>query len=276
MSTLRCLLVKVSQRVMALPAASVDKVVAIASSGMRRVGGAAVIDYQNRNIPLFYLSDILQLSRAQQADTESLVVAVVRFGERLAAFVIDEVVEYTVLILTPLADFLEKIPNVSGLAPLNTGELSLVLNPGDLVRFAHGVHSDKARPAAQRLSDKEIATRILVVDDSIATRTLEKTLLEAVGFEVIAVADGYQALKVLDVHKVNLVITDVQMPNMDGFELTRKIKSSPQLSHLPVLLVTSLGSDQDKRKGVAAGADAYIVKSQLTEGDLVATINQLL
>jgi two-component system chemotaxis sensor kinase CheA len=242
---------------------------------IRVIGGAAVVDYQGRSIPLFYLSDTLQQNRLQTNST-MVVVAIVRFGDRRAAFIIDEVIEYTVLVLKPLADFLEKTPCVSGLAPLNTGELSLVLNPGDLIRFAYGVRSEGHRAVVHKKVEKKAATRILLVDDSIATRTFEKTLLESAGFEVIAVADGYQALKALDTHQVNLVITDVQMPNMDGIELTRTIKANKDFAHLPVLLVTSLGSDQDKAKGVAAGADAYIVKSQLTEGDIVTTINQLL
>lgn len=275
MSTLRCLLIKVSQRVMALPAANVDKIIVISIGEIRPIGGAAVVDYQGRNIPLFYLSDILQQNRFQ-TNNPTAVVAVVRFGDRRAAFVIDEVIEYTVLVLKPLADFLEKTPCVSGLAPLNTGELSLVLNAGDLVRFAYGVRGEGSRTFDQKKVEKNAATRILLVDDSIATRTFEKTLLESAGFEVIAVADGYQALKVLDTQHVNLVITDVQMPNMDGFELARTIKANKDFAHLPVLLVTSLGSDQDKAKGVAAGADAYIVKSQLTERDIITTINQLL
>ena len=124
------------------------------------------------------------------------------------------------------------------------------------------------------MSEKQV--RVLVVDDSIATRTLEKTLLESAGFTVHTASDGYKALDVLSTTACDVVISDIQMPNMDGFELTRTIKGRPAFSYLPVILITSLGSDEDKARGMAAGADAYIIKRELTQQELIDTINQLL
>jgi len=178
--------------------------------------------------------------------------------------------------LEPLGDLLERVPNISGISLLGTGELALVLNPADLVRTAGGIRKEASAPIFDVSDEQADMTTVLVVDDSIATRTLERTLLESAGFKVLTAEDGYKALDVLASHRVSCVISDVQMPNMGGIELTRTIKSRPQLSHLPVVLITSLGSDEDKAHGMAAGADAYIVKKKLTQSELVNTINQLL
>jgi chemotaxis protein histidine kinase CheA len=276
MSTIRCLLVRVTGKPMALPASNVEKVVVVRTGEIRELGGAKQFVYEDRNVPFDTLADVLGLGGIAHHDTESdsRLAAVVRFGDRITAFGIDEIIEYSQLTLKPLGDLLERVPNISGISLLGTGELALVLNPGDLVRSAGGATT--ARGATTQLPTETGPPTILVVDDSIATRTLEKTLLESAGFRVLTATDGYKALDLLAARQVELVITDIQMPNMDGIELTQVIKSRPTMSHLPVVLVTSMGSSTDKARGMAAGADAYVVKKELTQAELIDTINQLL
>jgi two-component system chemotaxis sensor kinase CheA len=278
MSTVRCLLVRVAGRPMAIPASNVEKVVVVGAGELRQVGGGDVILYDGVQVPYTALADILGLGAIPrpEAASSSLLAALVRFGDRRFAFGIDEIVEYAQLILKPLGDLLERVPNISGMSLLGTGELALVLNPGDLVRSAGGAVVARAATALTEADRETGPPTILVVDDSIATRTLEKTLLESAGFRVLTAADGYKALDILGTRHIELVISDIQMPNMDGFELTQTIKSRPTLSHLPVVLVTSMGSSEDKARGMAAGADAYVVKKELTQSELIATINQLL
>lgn len=277
MSTVRCLVIKVSQRVLSIPASNIEKILMIEAQDSQIVGGVRTISYQGSNILLVHLANVLGLSTVDRDwVSSSKTVTIVRFGERRIAFVIDELIEYTTLIIKPLGDLLERVPCISGLAILNTGELSLVLNPGALMRAAHGASTDVTLESFSKRSSSSDVARVLVVDDSITTRTLEKTLLESAGFSVITATDGPQALRLLNTQHCDLVICDVQMPKMDGFELTRTIKSNTNTSHLPVVLITALGSDQDKMKGMASGADAYIVKKELSRHELISTINQLL
>lgn len=278
MSTIRCLLVRTAGRVLAIPAANVEKVLVLGARDVGTVGGGRVIVYRDANVPITSLSEILELTREQRADAleSSKFAAIVRFGDRRFAFGVEELLEYSQLVLKPLGDLLARVPNISGLSLLGTGELALVLNPADLIRSAGGVAADLAL-ASGRDGDKRAAARtVLVADDSIATRTLVKTLLESAGYRVIAAADGLQALTALAGSAVDAVISDVQMPNMNGFELTRAIKSRQNTSHLPVILVTSLGSPADIEHGLQAGADAHIVKKELTRSELLKTLNQLL
>ncbi|MCP4601887.1 MAG: response regulator [Proteobacteria bacterium] len=277
MSTIRCLLVRTAGKVFALPASNVEKVIVPRARDISLVGGGRVIVYKGQNVPFVSLDDLLGLtSRLSTIEDGSRIAIMVSFGERLLAFSIDELIEYTQLILKPLGDLLGRVSNLSGISLLGSGEVALVLNPSDLIRAAGGVRKETSKPIFPTLIDSLETARILVVDDSIATRTLEKTLLESAGFSVMMASDGYKALDTLAANRCDLVITDVQMPNMDGFELTRTIKSRSQFSHLPVILITSLGSDDDKARGLAAGADAYIVKKELTQSELVDTISQLL
>jgi chemotaxis protein histidine kinase CheA len=278
MSTIRCLLVRTAGRVLAIPAANVEKVLVLDPSEIGAIGGGRVIVYRETNVPISALSDILELTGEEQADAlaGAKFAAIVRFGDRRFAFGVEELLEYTQLVLKPLGDLLARVPNISGLSLLGTGELALVLNPADLIRTAGGTASDQAF-AASRDAEKRPSTKtILIADDSIATRELVKTLLESAGYRVIATADGLQALTALANTPVDAVISDVQMPNMNGFELTKAIKSRQSLSHLPVILVTSLGSQADIEHGMQAGADAHIIKKEMTRSELLKTINQLL
>lgn len=274
MSTLRCLLIRVSGRVMALPASNVEKVLLVQSGDMKRIGGGDVISYQDQNIAHMSLADLLQLSTSVRTVNETHILVVVSFGERRVAFQVDDIIEYTQLILRPLGDLLERVSYISGVSLLGTGEIALVLNPSDLVRASGGKVIRKVK-VAQGKSEK-ISARILVVDDSMATRTLEKTLLESAGYTVMTASDGYKAIDVINSQKCDLVVTDIQMPNMDGLTLTRMVKSQYRFLQLPVILVSSMGSDEDKARGLEAGADAYIVKKDLSQKELVDTIEQLL
>jgi two-component system chemotaxis sensor kinase CheA len=114
-----------------------------------------------------------------------------------------------------------------------------------------------------------------VVDDALTVRELQRTILERAGFDVTVAGDGVEALTHLDAEAFDLVLTDVEMPRMDGFELTQRIRSHPSRSNVAVLILTSLASDTDRRRGMEAGADGYIVKSDFDERSLLAAVDRL-
>jgi two-component system chemotaxis sensor kinase CheA len=129
-----------------------------------------------------------------------------------------------------------------------------------------------ATPATQRAQ-----RQIMVVDDSITTRTLEKNILEAAGFDVQLATDGQEAWDAIAAGGMpDLVVSDIAMPRLDGIELTNRLKNDPRTSDLPVILVTSLDSAQDKARGIEAGADAYITKGTFDQSNLLETIEQLI
>ena len=117
---------------------------------------------------------------------------------------------------------------------------------------------------------------MLVVDDSITTRALEASVLEAAGFDVVTAVDGLEALRVLERGGIDLVVTDIEMPRMDGIALCRAVRASKQYGALPLILVTSLDKPEDRQRGLEAGADAYISKSSFEQDTLLNAVRQLL
>jgi two-component system, chemotaxis family, sensor kinase CheA len=168
------------------------------------------------------------------------------------------------------------VRNVIGATIVSTGRIALILNAAELVRTALGYAPSQALSAALAEQPRDAMKRLIVVDDSLTTRTLMKSILEAAGYEVIAAADGMDAWQILQEKGADLVVSDVEMPRMDGFALAEAIRGSKRLRHLPVILVTALETEADKIRGLEAGADAYLPKGSFDQTTLIQTIGQLL
>ena len=136
--------------------------------------------------------------------------------------------------------------------------------------------SGQAATAEPGVEAKARPKSVLVVEDSITARMLVKNILEAAGYVVKTAVDGLEALTILKTEAFDLVLSDVEMPRMNGFQLTEKIRSDARLAELPVVLVTALASREDRERGVDAGANAYIVKSSFDQGNLLDIIQRLL
>jgi two-component system chemotaxis sensor kinase CheA len=147
-----------------------------------------------------------------------------------------------------------------------------MLNPATLAEMSRGM----ALAAPQRSAAQSKRQRLLVADDSFATRELIRSILSAAGFDVTTAVDGVDALDKLRSAPYDLIVSDVEMPRLDGFQLTMRIRSEFERADLPVILVTSLASETHRRRGLEAGAQAYIVKSQFNQSNLIDTIRQLL
>ena len=180
-----------------------------------------------------------------------------------------------------LGAFLENTPNVAGVTVLGADSLAVILDTFSLVQTVRQGSPVTFSAASNRGSSPSIMLQrryhtVLVVDDSLATRELERSILETAGFKVDTARDGLEALKICRERRPDLVLTDVEMPNMDGFRLSLAIRQDDRLSDLPVIIVSSRDSDEDRRKGLDAGAQAYIVKGQFEQNKLLDTISLLL
>jgi two-component system chemotaxis sensor kinase CheA len=162
---------------------------------------------------------------------------------------------------------------VASIGLLATGELAMVLRPSDIVA---AVHSGTINVEQQPAADPERPLRLLVVDDSITTRAMERNLFENAGYSVIVAADGLEAWSVLQSEKVDLVVSDVDMPRMNGFELTETIRKDSRLGDLPIVLVTALETRDDKERGVRTGANAYVLKSSFDQSNLLEIVGRLI
>jgi two-component system chemotaxis sensor kinase CheA len=161
-----------------------------------------------------------------------------------------------------------------GAAILGTGNVIVVLDVADLIANSALTHPAFSRPRAAGPSLRAART-ILVAEDSLSTRELMKNILETHGYRVVTATDGLDALDRLTQMRPDLIVSDVQMPRMDGFEFCSTIKNNDQYKSIPVVMVTALEKEEDKRRGIEAGAQAYIVKTSFNQTNLLDTIARL-
>jgi two-component system chemotaxis sensor kinase CheA len=178
------------------------------------------------------------------------------------------------VVVNPLPERFAGVTWALGATILASGEAVLVLNPGACARagLEAGASVGEGRAAAAEGARR----RVLLAEDSITTRVLERSILEAAGYDVTVAVDGTEAWRLLQEGGADIVVTDVDMPGMDGIALCTAIRASSRYRELPVVLVTSLASDADRRRGLDAGADAYIVKAEFEQGTLLETLARLL
>jgi two-component system chemotaxis sensor kinase CheA len=202
-------------------------------------------------------------------------VIVLTSGEKRITFLVDEVLQEQEVLVKGLGAQLKRVRNIAGATVLGTGKVVPVLNVSDLMKSAMRLAASPRKETAAGKAPAG-AGRILVAEDSITSRTLLKNILETAGFLVMTAVDGADALAQVRSNDFDLVVSDVDMPRMNGFELTARIRADKKLSELPVVLVTALGAQKDREYGIEAGANAYIVKSDFDQSNLLEIIRRLL
>lgn len=272
LATFRGLLVQAGDRPFVLPSRHVERVGRVLRESVRADAAGETIEWHGSVLPLVGLAAALELPAHAGPATDGpyLQIAVLASGERRVAFVVDEVVGDQEVLVKPLAPPLRRVRNVSGATLLGAGRVVPLLNPSDLLKTAQRAGLESGR--AHRLS----SASVLVADDSPTSRSLLKEILESAGYRVTTAADGLDALASLQAGDYDLLISDVEMPRLDGFGLTARLRSDQRLSDLPVVLVTALDTREDKERGVEVGANAYIVKSGFDQRHLLDAVRTLL
>jgi two-component system chemotaxis sensor kinase CheA len=189
---------------------------------------------------------------------------------------VDEILGEQEVLVKTLGRQLTRVRNIAGASVLGTGQVVAVLNVPDLLKSA--VKRAAAPPAPVAAAKFGAAARrsILVVEDSITSRALLKNILESAGYRVTTAVDGVDAYTTLKTGTFDLIVSDVEMPRMDGFDLTAKVRADKQLAKLPVVLVTALESREYRERGIDVGANAYIVKSSFDQSNLLEVVQQLI
>jgi two-component system chemotaxis sensor kinase CheA len=229
-------------------------------------------------LPLVRLADMLELPPAAEPVTSDAVLHAVLLhaaGQRIA-FRVDAVLGEEEVMARPLGPLLRRVRHIAGATVLGEGELVAILHVADLMRSAQ---RGGAAAAAVPLAPAPAVTQrksVLVAEDSITSRMLLQNILEAAGYRVQTAVDGVDAFTRLKTGEFDAVVSDVEMPRMNGFDLTARVRADKALAATPVVLVTALESAGDRERGVDAGADAYIVKSSFDQSDLLQALERLL
>ncbi len=287
LTRIRCITFDVGGEQYAIPSLYVQRMETVPQSSAMSVEGKTLITFNDRTMSLVSLASVLDSQT--DAPGNHLRVMVLHASDRNIAFAVDELLGEQELVLKALGPELTRARYVSGAALLEGGEVIIVLDASALVRHATSpIFAERFKPrGSDRLPHPEEAPadpadhavsglRVLVVDDSITTRTLEKNILETAGCDVRVAIDGVEAWDILEGQPFDVVVSDIEMPRMNGLELTERIKRTASTQHLPVILLTSLGKPEQREAGLRAGADAYLVKTRFDQDELLRTIEAVL
>jgi len=281
LSSFPALAVQAAGQTFLLAKSRIERVLLLDPDDIRLLEGRQSVMFQGESLGLADLAELLELPVAQESagnsdDRGRTVHAVVISSSRQRlALRVDALLGEQEITVKLLGSQLKRVRNVAGVTVLGSGRLAPILHVPDLV--ASGLDRRGSRPVSPPAHDAQPNSRnVLVVEDSVTSRMLLKGMLESAGYVVTTAVDGADALVKMNEARPDLVVTDVQMPRMDGLELTRRIREDETLAALPVVLVTSLGSQTDRERGVDAGANAYIIKSSFDQGNLLDTVRRLI
>ncbi|MGE6759284.1 hybrid sensor histidine kinase/response regulator [Corallococcus interemptor] len=264
------LLVRTGTTVTAIPSDTVKRVLRLDADDVGTVAGRVVARLDGEQLTFLSLSEAIGLPRMPLAleSGRRQTAVLLSLGEERVLYAIDEVVGQQELVVRSLGKHLRDVTHLAGAAVLDDGRVVPVLNAPELLRAA--------KPDTRAASGESKLPRILVCDDSLTTRFAMKSLLEIAGYPVVTASDGEEAWQVLERVHCHLVVSDWQMPRLDGVGLARRIKGHPMFRRTPIILVTSLDSNEDRAAGLEAGADGYLVKREVERGKLLELVRQLL
>jgi two-component system chemotaxis sensor kinase CheA len=285
LATFRGVLVKVNEFMFVIPTMNVERVINIEKNDIKTVENHETICIDEQVIPVADLGETLGLSENRKTTTEkmkpaiinpdSIRLVVLESGNYQIAFRVDEVEGEQQVLVKSLGKLLNRVKNISGATILGSGKVVPVLNIPDLLKSAVRNEGGSKKEPVGELADLKTC-RILVAEDSITSRTLLKNILETAGYQVTTSINGADAYLKARTGNFGLIISDVDMPQLNGFELTMKIRSDKDLREMPVILLTALESVDDREMGIEVGADAYIVKSSFDQGNLLGVIKKLI
>lgn len=278
LTTLRVLLVRAGGETFALPSSGVRAMTRAGAQNLGAVAGRDTLLLGEAPVPVASLAQTLGLGETTPPlrASDKLPLVVLAADQQQVAIAVDELIAEQDIVLKAFGPRIGRPRHFAGASVLASGQIALVLKPLEVARSALG--RAPSRQWSEGLTQRAANTqkRLLLVDDSITTRTLEKSILESAGHLVTTAADGLIAWQILQEQGADLVVSDVEMPNMDGLTLTQTIRSSKRFKDLPVILLTALHSEQDRARGLELGADAYLLKTSFDQKQLLETIRQLL
>lgn len=273
----RGVLVRTGDLLFALPSSQVARTVRLSPEAVRTVENRETIQFDGATLALVSLADILELpQRSPQQGAGYLQAVVLALGGGRIAFRVDEIVDEREVLAKKLDAPLLRVRHVSGATLVGGGKIVPILNVSDLMKAAGRFAGRPERGLPETLIAEPTGKHLLVVEDSITARTLLKNILESAGYTVRTAVDGIDAFTMLRTESFDLVVSDVDMPRMNGFDLTGRIRGDKKLAELPVVLVTALESREDRERGIDVGANAYLVKSRFDQSNLLEAVRRLL
>jgi two-component system sensor histidine kinase and response regulator WspE len=279
LSVIRALLVDIADEPYAIPLTAVSRTLKLARAEVETVEGREFLTHEGRRLPLISAHQVLDRGTPDGGHGD-LPVIILGEREQCIGLLVDRFVGERELVVLPLDPKLGKLQDVAAGAVMEDGAPLLILDVDDVLRSAErllsaglagGVRHDPATGGKARLR-----RRVLVVDDSLTVRELERKLLVERGYEVEVAVDGMDGWNAVRAGRFDLIVTDMDMPRMDGSELTRLIKADVLLRSLPVMMITYKEREEDRQRGLRAGVDVFLTKGSFKDATFLRAVEELI
>lgn len=274
MSTLKAFLVKSANQTFAIPMDAINTVLRKRSDEIILNKGKKSIIFKEKSIPLFSLAEILNLEQSVLSKDKATIL-ILENESKIIALSVDKLMGDQEILHKKLSAPLYKLKNISGVTTLISGEICFILNILDLMNTVVASKIQINSSTSQKLL-LNTSYKILLVDDSITTRTLEKNILTKAGYVVETAQNPIEAFEIMKLIRFDLIITDIEMPEMNGFEFLEKLKTDEMFSDIPVIVVSSLLTEENKKRSAELGAEKYIVKNDFNQEEFQDTISKIL
>jgi chemosensory pili system protein ChpA (sensor histidine kinase/response regulator) len=266
------LLVRTAHETYAIPVGTVNGVIRLSEVQTQdyQRGSLTSISYDGVDYSLRLFADLVALPAQPQVGAHGLPLLLIRSGDQRCALVVDKVLGRREIMVKPSGPQLQSLRGITGVTILNDSQVVLIIDPVALMRnFA--LH----RQMTSETKQEDRIAKVMVVDDSITVRRVSARLLERYGLEVITARDGMEAISLLQQTQPDLMLLDVEMPRMDGYELAQYIRSNASLRHLPIIMITSRMGDKHRERALTLGVNEYLGKPY-QEAELLQKISRLL
>jgi len=274
LTTLRSLIISSQNKLFAIPINSVEETLQIPSHEFIQVVGHNAIRLRNQIIYAVDLADVLELPKENVHHREQIFILIARAGGKRIGLIVNEILDEQDVVVKQLPIHMQKVKTIAGATISSDNTIILILHIPEIVKL---VNRSPGKPQDDGQILQEVTPlRILVVEDSVNTGEIEKSILEAHGYVVDLAKDGMDALECIEKTLYDLIVTDIEMPKMDGFTLTERLRNIPKYTDIPIIIVTSLERESDKKRGIQAGADAYIMKGDFEQKNLIETVKSLI
>ncbi len=283
LAIIQALQIQVGNEIFAMPLTSVIETLRLHPTQLQTVSGREVIRFRNTIIPLIRLYEIFNIPKENQNVIDKLYIVVAGMADKKIGLVVDKIVGQEEVVVKSMGKLLENTPGISGACIGGDGKITLILDLSGLLKLIpQNSISGIIQQSTQQIKQEDLSTKdryaptsILLVEDSRSERKRARMTLEAKGYRVIEATDGREALTRLMDYQVDMVITDIEMPELDGYRLTAKIRENRKFKNLPVIAISSHKEMIDRIKGMEAGINAYLPKP-FDEDELFSAIKSLL
>ncbi len=270
------LLVETNRQIYAFPTNMVEEYLHVCPGEIQTIGGKHMLHHHDKIVAVTWLNQLMGGEFIQQNPDQLYPALLFQMGDSSVAIIADRFIGENEIVIKPLDSRLKKVQHMTGASISNDGKIILLVDVADILQTIKEAHYIFDVSKTEKTEPTQESKQILIVEDSLTVREMERKLLQSAGYDVTLAVDGQDGLNKIRQKPFDLIISDIDMPHLDGLNMTKTLKKDDKYCHIPVIIVSYKDSLEDKQKGLEAGADHYIAKSQFNSDEFIKLIDQLI